>query len=350
MCTHSRCVSAFRSWRSNHMLLITCVTVALSLSRVWLFATPWTVACQAPLSMGFSRQEYWEWVAHFLLQGFFPTQESNLHLLPCWWFFTAEPPGEPKYLNACLCVHTQVHMCQCVCLCARVYIYVWEFVSKTVHVPACLCYVCTCELVSSLLQTLICLCLWVPKWIFYCYGHQVQENILTCRDTSRWVFVHALQAVIINPCLCLCVFSWILLTTMHLIHWCVFIGVCVRACAPVKERRRSKGLQWIFIFVDITIWTEYFPRLIISGKKQWPCKCRGESYQPINFSLPFHGDCLLIFFIAQGTRLSALWCQRGVFVCVWLIRFVVQERLTWLTATKLHIKESVLKCRGLWSN
>ena len=28
-------------------------------SRVWLFATLWTVACQAPLSMGFSRQEYW---------------------------------------------------------------------------------------------------------------------------------------------------------------------------------------------------------------------------------------------------------------------------------------------------
>ena len=32
-----------------------------SLSRVRLFATPWTVAhqVQAPLSMGFSRQEYW---------------------------------------------------------------------------------------------------------------------------------------------------------------------------------------------------------------------------------------------------------------------------------------------------
>ena len=29
--------------------LLTCVRV---------FATPWTVACQAPLSMGFSRQEY----------------------------------------------------------------------------------------------------------------------------------------------------------------------------------------------------------------------------------------------------------------------------------------------------
>ena len=30
-----------------------------SLSRVWLFATPWTEAYQAPPSMGFSRQEYW---------------------------------------------------------------------------------------------------------------------------------------------------------------------------------------------------------------------------------------------------------------------------------------------------
>ena len=30
-----------------------------SLSHVQLFATPWIVACQAPPSRGFSRQEYW---------------------------------------------------------------------------------------------------------------------------------------------------------------------------------------------------------------------------------------------------------------------------------------------------
>ena len=30
-----------------------------SLSHVWYFATPWTVGHQAPLSMEFSRQEYW---------------------------------------------------------------------------------------------------------------------------------------------------------------------------------------------------------------------------------------------------------------------------------------------------
>ena len=29
------------------------------LSSVQLFATPWTIAHQAPLSLGFSRQEYW---------------------------------------------------------------------------------------------------------------------------------------------------------------------------------------------------------------------------------------------------------------------------------------------------
>jgi len=33
-----------------------------SLSRVRLLATPWTAACQAPPSMGFSRQEYWSGV------------------------------------------------------------------------------------------------------------------------------------------------------------------------------------------------------------------------------------------------------------------------------------------------
>ena len=37
-----------------------CVCVcALLLSHVQLFVTPWTVDCQASLSMGFSRQEYW---------------------------------------------------------------------------------------------------------------------------------------------------------------------------------------------------------------------------------------------------------------------------------------------------
>ena len=39
-----------------------------SLSRVWLFPTPWTVAYQAPPSMGFSRQEYWSGLCHYWIQ------------------------------------------------------------------------------------------------------------------------------------------------------------------------------------------------------------------------------------------------------------------------------------------
>ena len=44
-------------------------------------ATPWTVACQAPLSMGILQARILEWVA--LLQGIFPTQGSNWGLLYC---------------------------------------------------------------------------------------------------------------------------------------------------------------------------------------------------------------------------------------------------------------------------
>ena len=40
-----------------------------SLSRVWLFATPWTVAYQDPPSMGFSRQEYWNGFAISFSRG-----------------------------------------------------------------------------------------------------------------------------------------------------------------------------------------------------------------------------------------------------------------------------------------
>ena len=47
-----------------------CVCVKL-LSRVRLFATPWTVAYQAPPSMGFSRQEYWTGVP-FPSPGYLP--------------------------------------------------------------------------------------------------------------------------------------------------------------------------------------------------------------------------------------------------------------------------------------
>ena len=95
----------------------TCVWAQL-FSCVWLLVTPWTVAHQAPLSMGFSRQEYWS--------GFpFPTSRDLLDpgmepvSLPspslagrC----TTVPPGKPIYIiptlqgpkdQACPCLTPQ---------------------------------------------------------------------------------------------------------------------------------------------------------------------------------------------------------------------------------------------------
>ena len=46
-----------------------CVCVCESLNHIQLSETPWTVACQAPLSMGFSRQDYWSGLP-------FPSQED----------------------------------------------------------------------------------------------------------------------------------------------------------------------------------------------------------------------------------------------------------------------------------
>ena len=53
-----------------------------SFSHVWVFATPWTVARQAPLSMEFSRLNTGVG-CHAFLQGIFPIQESNPALLHC---------------------------------------------------------------------------------------------------------------------------------------------------------------------------------------------------------------------------------------------------------------------------
>ena len=56
------------------------VTVRVNmLSRVQLFAAPWTVAHQARLSMECSRQKYWSWLP-FPTPGDLLDQGSNLHL------------------------------------------------------------------------------------------------------------------------------------------------------------------------------------------------------------------------------------------------------------------------------
>ena len=73
-----------------------------SLSRVRLFATPWTEAYQAPPSMGFSRQEYWSGLP-FPSPGDLPdpgieprSSEFQADAL------TSELPGKPIQVHTCV--------------------------------------------------------------------------------------------------------------------------------------------------------------------------------------------------------------------------------------------------------
>ena len=66
------------------------------------FVTLWTTACQAPLSMGFSRQEYWSRLPFFTpgdlpKSGIKPTSPAASPVCPALsgGFFTTEPPGKP---------------------------------------------------------------------------------------------------------------------------------------------------------------------------------------------------------------------------------------------------------------
>ena len=70
-------------------------------SGVWFFATPWTIACHAHLSMEFSRQEYWSGLP-FPTPGDLPDQgiEPTFFVSPALAgrFFTTVPPWKPKDL------------------------------------------------------------------------------------------------------------------------------------------------------------------------------------------------------------------------------------------------------------
>ena len=88
-------------------------------SPVVLFVTLWTVACQAPLSVGFSRQEYWSRVP-FPTRGDLPDPGIEPISLEspalAGGFLTTALPGKP----VCVCV------CVCVCVYEQLYTYVYN--------------------------------------------------------------------------------------------------------------------------------------------------------------------------------------------------------------------------------
>ena len=76
-------------------LAVTAFVCVCMLSCVQLFVTPWTITHQAPLSMGFSRQEYWSGLP-FPTPGDLPNPGIELAFPAlAGGFFTTEPPEKP---------------------------------------------------------------------------------------------------------------------------------------------------------------------------------------------------------------------------------------------------------------
>ena len=91
--------TGFRANGDEMQVTPACVCMLSRFSRVRLFANPWTVACQAPLSMGFSRQGYlsgWPCPPPGDLSD--PGVETAFPASPALQAdsFTAEPAGMPR--------------------------------------------------------------------------------------------------------------------------------------------------------------------------------------------------------------------------------------------------------------
>ena len=75
---------------------------ACVLSCVWLFAIPWTVAHQAPLSMGFFRQDYWSGLPFPPPEGSSqPRDRTHVFSISCLAgkFFTPQSLGKPSFFR-----------------------------------------------------------------------------------------------------------------------------------------------------------------------------------------------------------------------------------------------------------
>ena len=84
-----------------------CVSYVLcAVAQSCLTVSPWTAARQTSLSMGFSRREYWSGL-HTLLQGIFPTQESNLSLL---WLLHWQADYLPLSHQGSQCVYIYIYI------------------------------------------------------------------------------------------------------------------------------------------------------------------------------------------------------------------------------------------------
>ena len=114
--------------------------------------TPWTIACQAPLSMGFSRQEYWSGLP-FPSPGDLPNLRDRTQVFHIVGRFHLSHQGSPSSTTR---IHTQVPYT------GRWILYLWPPRQVLRRTFLCMCTstrtdsVCYCNLITQI--SLCCKC------------------------------------------------------------------------------------------------------------------------------------------------------------------------------------------------
>ena len=105
-------IAKFNKYICIYVVYIYLCVCALCLLVMLTLVIPQSVACQAPLFIGFSKQEYWSG-CHFLLQGKLPDPRIK-HVSPVFQanFLLTDLQGK-LYIYVCVCV------CVCVCVVSK---------------------------------------------------------------------------------------------------------------------------------------------------------------------------------------------------------------------------------------
>ena len=166
-----------------------------------LFANPWARARQAPLSMGFSRQEYWSGLpcpSPEVLPnpGIKPRDRTQVSCI-AGRFFTvwATREAHATILQLCMCVCVCVCIHTCICVCVYTHTYTHVYICVCIHTYVYMCartctHVHVCErtrvCIHTYIHTCICVCMRVYIYVIYIILPRVPTNLLPCKN---WILV-----------------------------------------------------------------------------------------------------------------------------------------------------------------
>ena len=258
-----------------------------SLSRVPLFATPWTAAYQAPPSMGFSRQEYWSGVplpSPFLMyilsqiiieqEAFWSHTRCQIYIvLPftslevTWiqgsWLTGAHNgilgghdllmPMCPTQRNSIqsqrkktetmlsaslfhwLCLSLWTYISVCVCVCVTLYLHLC--VGDCTYICMCGCTymcVCICTYIYECDYTYICVCVAVPTTVcgctYICVWAAVPISVCVLETVPTYMCVAVPTYVCVVVCTDVCLHACLSGCLPHFLLVCLYLSIHNPAC------------------------------------------------------------------------------------------------------------------------